>query len=262
MGPERMKRKQDSDPWAVAWAVRSLVVIAFLAAFAVPTGLLPIVAVATDEGGELTQVQGPITIFLNTPVPTATPLPPEPLATPTPHVPRIGIIAGHYGSDSGAICEDGLMEVDINLDVAQQVVVLLSARGWDVQLLEEFDVRLNQFRADALLSIHADSCGVPGKSGFKMARAESSYIPGSEDRLVDCVSMNYAEATGLQFDAYTITYDMTRYHAYYEIDPSTPAAIIEAGFMLDDRELLTERSDVVARGIADGLICFIEGSAP
>lgn len=262
MGPERMKRTQDSDPWAVAWAVRSLVVIAFLAAFAVPTGFLPIVAVATDEGGEPIQVQGPITISLNTPVPTAPPLPPEPQATPTPHLPRIGIIAGHYGSDSGAICEDGLMEVDINLNVAQQVVVLLSARGWDVQLLEEFDVRLNDYQADALLSIHADSCGVSGKSGFKIARAESSYIPGSEDRLVDCVSESYAEATGLQFDAYTITYDMTRYHAYYEIDPNTPAAIIEAGFMLEDRELLTERSDVVARGIADGLICFIEGSAP
>jgi N-acetylmuramoyl-L-alanine amidase len=52
---------------------------------------------------------------------------------------------------------------------------------------------------------------------------------------------------------------MTRYHAYYEIDPNTPAAIIEAGFMLEDRELLTEQSDRVARGIVNGLICFIEG---
>jgi N-acetylmuramoyl-L-alanine amidase len=95
-----------------------------------------------------------------------------------------------------------------------------------------------------------------------MARAESSYIPTDEDRLVDCVSNKYQEATGLAFDPYTITYDMTRYHAYYEIDANTPAAIIEAGFMLEDRELLTERPEVVARGIADGLVCFINGESP
>jgi len=257
-----MKRKQDSDPWAVAWTVRSLIVIAFLAAFAVPAGLVPIVAVATGEGGELVDADDLVVISLNTPVPTATPLPPEPAATPTPHVPRVGIIAGHYGSDSGALCEDGLQEVDINLDVAKQVVTLLAMRGWEVQLLEEFDARLEGYKADALLSLHADSCAFPGKSGFKIARAESSYIPGSEDRLVDCLRHSYGEVTGLPFDAYTITYDMTRYHALYEIDPTTPAAIIEAGFMLDDRVLLTEQSDRVAQGIADGLICFVEGVTP
>lgn len=257
-----MKRKQDADPWAVAWTVRGLVIITFLAAFTVPTGLLPIVAIATDVTGELTQVEGPITIALNTPEPTITPTPPEPAATPTPHVPLVGIIAGHTGSDSGAVCEDGLQEVEINLDIAQQVVALASDYGWRVQLLEEFDVRLNGYQADVLLSIHADSCNVPGRSGFKMARAESSYIPGSEDRLVNCVSRHYAEATGLLFDAYTITYDMTRYHAYYEIDPNTPAAILEAGFMLEDRELLTDRSHIPAQGIFNGLICFIEGRDP
>jgi N-acetylmuramoyl-L-alanine amidase len=95
-----------------------------------------------------------------------------------------------------------------------------------------------------------------------VARAESSYIPGPEDHLVDCLSRYYAERTGLVFDPFTITYDMKRYHAYYEIDPSTPAAIIEVGFMLEDRDLLTQRPDIVARGIADGLICFVSGDLP
>jgi N-acetylmuramoyl-L-alanine amidase len=257
-----MKRNSDSDPWAVAWMVRALVLIAFLTAFTVPTGLFPIVATATDVSGELTQVEGPITIPLSTLAPTATPIPPEPAATPTPHVPHVGIVAGHLGHDSGAICEDGLQEVDINHNIAQQVVALATDYGWRVQLLEEFDVRLNGYQADVLLSIHADSCNVPGRSGFKMARAESSYIPGAEDLLVDCVSRHYAEATELLFDSYTITYDMTRYHAFFEIDPNTPAAILETGFMLEDRELLTDRSHVVARGIFNGLICFIEGRDP
>ena len=250
------KQRPESDPWAVAWMIRGLIVIAFVSAFAVPLGF-PIIAVTdapaqSEESGD----GGPITILLNTPVPTAIPV----SATVTPDITRIGIIAGHLGSDSGAICSDGLQEVEINHDIAQRVVNRLNQDlGWDAEMLEEFDLRLNGYQADALISIHADSCNVPGRSGFKVARAESSYIPGPEDQLVDCVSRHYHETTGLMFDRYTITYDMTRYHAYYEIDPNTPAAIIEAGFMLEDRSLLTEQPDRVARGIVNGLICFIEG---
>ena len=51
---------------------------------------------------------------------------------------------------------------------------------------------------------------------------------------------------------------MTEYHAFYEIEPQTPGAIIEIGFMAADRRLLTRRQDRVAQGIVDGLICFLE----
>ncbi len=250
--------KQEVDFWTVGWSIRALVFITFLAAFTVPLGLVPIIAVATSQDQTPVQVEGPITVLLSTPEPTPT----IAVFTPTPAVPRVGIIAGHAGSDSGAICEeDGLEEVQINTDVARRVVAILTNLGWDVLLLDEFDPRLYQYQGDALLSIHADSCGFPGKSGFKIARAESSFIPGPEDRLVNCVIQFYQEETGLAFDADTITYDMTQYHAYSEIDPSTPAAIIEIGFLLDDRALLTQQPDRVARGIVNGLVCFIEGEA-
>ena len=157
---------------------------------------------------------------------------------------------------------DGLEEVQVNTEIARRVVAALTNLGYDVLLLDEFDTRLYRFEGAAVLSIHADSCGFPGKSGFKIARAESSFIPGPEDRLVNCVIQHYQTETGLQFDANTITYDMTQYHAYTEIDPSTPAAIIEVGFLQDDRELLTQQPDRVAKGIVDGLKCFIEGEAP
>ncbi|MDF1513103.1 MAG: N-acetylmuramoyl-L-alanine amidase, partial [Anaerolineae bacterium] len=150
----------------------------------------------------------------------------------------------------------------VNTDIARRVVAPLNNLGWNAVLLDEFDTRLYRYVGDALISIHADSCGVPGKTGFKIARAESSYIPGPEDRLVNCVIQNYQAETGLAFDADTITYDMTQYHAYSEIDPSTPAAIIEVGFLLDDRELLTQQPDRVARGIVNGLQCFMDGETP
>lgn len=247
-----------ADPWAVGWLVRVLVLVAFLTAFAVPMGWLKIIAVASEDKTGMAQVTGPIVIPLGTPHPTAT----VTVLTPTPHVPRIGIIAGHSASDSGAVCPDGLQEVDVNIDIARRVVALLVQRGWVADLLDEFDVRLNGYVADVVLSIHADSCGVPNKSGFKVARAESGWVPEQADALVDCIKRYYAARTGLAFDPYTITYDMTRYHAYYEIDRTTPAAIIETGFLLDDRELLTQRPDVVAQGIVDGIVCFVTGETP
>ncbi len=253
-----MKKSAESDPWAMGLAMRALVLVAFVAAFAVPAGLVPIVAIATDAETAAEQDGGLVVIPLSTATPVAAPVP---QFTATPTVPRVGIIAGHTGSDSGAVCDDGLQEVTVNTDVARQVVSMLTDRGWLVTQLEEFDSRLTGYQADALLSIHADSCTLVDRSGFKVARAESSSIPDAEDRLLECVSQRYAEQTGLPFDPFTITYDMRRYHALYEIDPNTPAAIIEIGFMSGDRGLLTENSEVVARGIADGLICFIEGES-
>ena len=250
-----MKRISPSlDPWAVGWAIRVLVLFAFFTAFAVPMGAVQIIAAIIEGTASETVVDGPFIIPLVTIELTT----PTPILTPTPSIPRVGVIAGHTGSDSGAMCPDGLQEVDVNLDIARRVVALLTQKGWRVDLLEEFDVRLNDYQADALISIHADSCNVPGKTGFKVARAESGYPPERGDRLVACISEHYAKQTNLDFDPYTITFDMTRYHVFYEIGQATPAAIIEAGFLLDDRELLTQHPEIAAQGIVDGLVCFIE----
>ena len=50
---------------------------------------------------------------------------------------------------------------------------------------------------------------------------------------------------------------MTHYHVFNTIAPQTPGAIIETGFMLDDREILTEGRDLIAQGIVDGIRCFL-----
>ena len=66
-----------------------------------------------------------------------TPQPGVPTSTPRTS-PRIGIVAGHSGNDSGAVCSDalgGFHEVDINLNVASMVREKLIAKGYDVDLL-------------------------------------------------------------------------------------------------------------------------------
>ena len=189
-----------------------------------------------------------------------------PTATPSGPFP-IGIVAGHSGNqngihDPGAICPDGWEEVEINLDVAQRVVDFLRLLGYDVDLLGEYDDNLRGYRGRVLVSIHADSCTPLEASGFKVARAEDSVIPEEEDYLVACLISRYQTRTGLSFHRWSITPDMTEYHIFYEIDRNTPAAIIEVGFMGGDRDFLQNHPDVIARGIAEGILCFVRGETP
>lgn len=204
----------------------------------------------------------PVAIAL---VPTATPTATQVSPSPTPTKPpkKVGIVAGHWSKnprsyDPGAVCPDGLTEVEINLSIAQLVKVQLENQGYEVDLLEEFDPRLDGYWADALVSIHADSCNIPEASGFKVASVLHSAVPEEEDRLVECLREEYQKATGLAFHEHSITYDMTEYHAFYEIASQTPGAIIETGFMAADRQILLGKQDVVAEGIANGIVCFLE----
>jgi N-acetylmuramoyl-L-alanine amidase len=202
-----------------------------------------------------------------TSAPTATP---GPTATSGPYVPRIGVVAGHWWLDEtgkqsldvGAVCDEGtsqeLTEMEINLDVAQRIFHELVKAGYDADLLQEWDERLAYYHADVLISVHADACLYPEASGFKVARVADSHVPEIEDQLVDCLVERYGARTGLAFHEGSITADMARYHTFYEIDPNTPGAIIEIGFMLADRWLLTQRADLVAQGIIDGILCFLE----
>jgi N-acetylmuramoyl-L-alanine amidase len=183
--------------------------------------------------------------------------------TTTPRVnPRIGIVAGHSGNDSGAVCSDalgGLREVDINLNIASLVQEKLIAHGYDVDLLAEFDPRLTDYHALALVSIHADSCEYINDqaTGFKVAAAISTKYPEQAQRLTSCMVNRYAAITGLKSHPGSVTKDMSNYHAFNEINPNTPAAIIETGFMNLDRQILTEKPDVIANGITSGILCFV-----
>jgi N-acetylmuramoyl-L-alanine amidase len=168
---------------------------------------------------------------------------------------RFGIVAGHSGNDSGAVCPDGLTEAQVNQAVAEAVARALRRRGEMVDLLQEFDRRLRGYQADAFVSIHADSCEVD-LSGYKVASLEGGS--DASERLAECLWERYGAVTALPPHPNTITYDMSRYHAFREISPSTPAAIIEIGFLKGDRELLAKHPDRAAEGIVAGLDCFLQ----
>jgi N-acetylmuramoyl-L-alanine amidase len=179
---------------------------------------------------------------------------------------RIGIVSGHRGpeNDPGAVCEeDGLTEASINFAVAQLLVRELRELGYSVDLLDEFDPRLNNYQAAALVSIHSNDCRDYGEfvSGYLVARAAARAGGGSDDVLAECIAQNYSELIPLE-RRFALTIDMTDYHSFREIHPLTPAAIIELGFLRGDRAILTERQSDMADGILNGILCFMNGEIP
>lgn len=168
---------------------------------------------------------------------------------------RIGIIAGHRGFDSGAVCTDGLTEAQVNENIAQQVVDQLAARGIPVDLLDEFDPRLERYGATAIVSIHADSCVYyhDELTGYKIAsssRTDSTILEA-------CMEQEYGRITQLPYHPTTITEHMTDYHVFREIPPGVPSLIIEVGFMNLDRDILTAQADIPANGVLSGIQCYL-----
>ena len=187
--------------------------------------------------------------------------------TPQPQL-RIGIVAGHNGNDSGAVCTDendqvDLTEAEVNLKIAELVQKSLVAQGFQVDLLNEFDTRLNGYRAVALISIHNDLCEYINDeaTGFKVASSLETRDVNRAQRLTACLVDRYKRATNLTFHAGSITNDMRQYHAFSEIDPNTITAIIETGFLNLDRGILTRETDRVAGGVTQGILCFINNES-
>ncbi len=105
---------------------------------------------------------------------------------------------GIWGNDSGAVCPDGLTEAEVNYKIATLLQTMLKADGFDVDLLGEFDGRLYQFQAMALISIHNDSCIYYNDelSGFKVSAAKESANPESSRKLTACLVDRFAKDTG------------------------------------------------------------------
>ena len=196
---------------------------------------------------------------------------PTPVRTPQ-WLRRIGIISGHHGRgqkldyDPGAVCYDeykrvALTEESINYAVATRVVNNLEAMNFTVDLLDEFDPRLVDYRADALVSIHANSCIDFGEvvSGYIVSKSDARPDTGNDVFLRECIALNYTANIPLE-RSFNETEDMINNHAWRKIHPLTPGVILEMGFMLADKEILTTQHDLLAHAITMGILCYIENA--
>lgn len=74
--------------------------------------------------------------------------PTEQDAPPAPELPVVVIDAGHGGEDGGAVGVTGLVEKDLNLDVAKRLAALLESGGYRVVMTRTEDVLLYDRNVD------------------------------------------------------------------------------------------------------------------
>lgn len=186
----------------------------------------------------------------------------RPTITPRP-LQHIGIVSGHWEDGKGFECKDGTTEADVNLNIATMVQQRLVNEGFTVDLMKEKDSRLMQYSGLLVLSIHSDTCEYIDDSatGFKVAT--SYYTPMDSpkaNRLASCLIDRYGSDTGLPF-INSVTDDMTQYHTFDEVNTNTPTVIMEAGYLNLDYDLLVKQPDTVARGITDGILCYLRNQS-
>lgn len=172
---------------------------------------------------------------------------------------RIGIQAGHYKHNEGFTCPDGIREVDINYVIANKVGMLLSASQITVDVLNEYDLNLINYKADALVSIHTRSCTDAGAaaSGFNLGTSISAKEVEKTNELAACLAQEYSQNTGLIFSYQVIPDDQVNSHTFLDINSQTPAVQIETGSLVADRAILLEGSDRAANGITAGILCYL-----
>ena len=169
--------------------------------------------------------------------------------------PELARLRGNTGASYGT-----LEEADINHRIAERVAADLSRAGVVVDLLPA--TVPPGYDADAFLAIHADGGG-RGERGYKVS---APWRASEASRMLrDAVSRDYGDLTGIPLDRYGVTYNMRGYYAFswyrfeHAVRPSTPAAIIETGYLTAaaDRRVISDDPGTAARAIAAGVITFL-----
>jgi N-acetylmuramoyl-L-alanine amidase len=200
--------------------------------------------------------------------PDYTPALPRNLAGPL----RVGVQAGHWRIDElpGELSRlrsstgarwGSYREVDANLEIARRVVAHLRKAGVEAELLPA--TVPPGYRADAFVAVHADGAARSSVRGWK---ASTPWRASDASRqLLDALASTYSRFTGLPEDRYGTTYNMRGYYAFsphrfrHAIHPSTPAVIIETGFVTvaEDRAVVFGQPESVALGISTGILRFL-----
>jgi len=173
---------------------------------------------------------------------------------------RVGIQIGHYKHNEGFTCPDGIREVDINYVIANKVSLLLGASHIHVDVLNEYDLNLINYKADALVSIHTRSCtdSSAAVSGFTIGSRISAQETEKTNQLAVCLAEQYSQNTGLAFNYLVVPDDQVNSHTFLDINAQTPAVQIETGSLAVDRAILMEGSDRAANGITAGILCYLK----
>ncbi|MBC8163230.1 MAG: N-acetylmuramoyl-L-alanine amidase [Roseiflexaceae bacterium] len=211
-----------------------------------------------------------------TPLPTPEPPTPAPIAAapapqPQPSEVRVGLQVGHWKSNelpdelnrlrtSSGTAAGGVTELQVNLDITNRVAELLRSRGIITDVLPA--TVPPGYQAAAFISIHADGSPNTKARGFKLATPWRTSR--AAQHLQDVMVEEYRKATEMPRDG-AITMNMRGYYAFswrrhtHAVAKTTPSVIVEMGFLTNptDRAMLTSKQDLIAKGIANGIIRYL-----
>ncbi|HOJ77312.1 MAG TPA: N-acetylmuramoyl-L-alanine amidase [Bacillota bacterium] len=178
---------------------------------------------------------------------------------------KVIIDAGHGGFDPGAKSAKGLLEKELNLDVAKRLMRLLSKAGVKVMMIRETDIDFsdrnelfntkkrrdlyyriqiaNQSDADVLLSIHANSFPqiiYRGAQTFYKLNDENSKL------LAECIQNSFNNNLGSTRKARPGDYRILN-------DINLPGVTIEIGFLSNPQEALLLSDPQYRERVADAI---------
>ena len=173
---------------------------------------------------------------------------------------QIGVLAGHWEDNPGEVCADGVIESDVNYDIATRVVALLEEEGYQPELFSEYDLDFLNYEGAAFIALYSGSCAedpLPS-SGFAIGGSYDATNPDEIDNLATCISKEYQDGTSLPFTYEVINADHTSYHIFRDISSVTPAVRLEMGSLKTDRQVLIDQAQSTAEAIVSGIMCYLE----
>ena len=167
------------------------------------------------------------------------------------------IDAGHGGHDRGGIPGQRVAEKDMNLDVAQRLRNVLSARGYRVVMTRDNDVFVplgtrvaiaNSYRNAIFVCIHFNATGRRGASGIE------TYFY-SRDSLPLASAIHYYVAGGAPSDNRGV-----RRRGYYVLRRTNiPAVLVECGFLTNPTEAAYAQSASYRQKLAEEIAAGVRG---
>lgn len=185
---------------------------------------------------------------------------------------RVVVDPGHGGPDSGAVGRSGLLEKEVNLDIARRVARLLGQMGAQVVLTRTDDnpcvpwqpgnreeqrqelrarcALADEMGADLFVSIHANA----RRSNPHAIRGAETYFRKEDSRaLAAALQEELVRATGMPDGG--VKYHPEPIIVLYR--PAMPSALVEVGYLShpQDERLLAdpEFREWAARGIVNGI---------
>jgi N-acetylmuramoyl-L-alanine amidase CwlD len=222
--------------------------------------IVPLPAVVAAAPADGAQPPAPSAWKFGTPLPVGT-------------NPRLIVLdPGHGGSDDGAM-HNGLVEKELNLNVAERLKALLVSHGWLVKMTRETDVDVfapndsahdelqarcdvsNQAGARLFISIHTNSFTTSELSG-----TTTYYYKADSYGLADAVHARLAASLPTADDG-------IRKENFYVIHHTTaPAILVEMAFLSNPGDAQLLKTDAflqkIAVGIANGVGDYATPGAP